>query len=335
MRNLFCIIFLFIISSCEKDYATKQTYRVYDTSNSTININTTDGLTCLEVDSENNVWFGAKSGNILSHYSNSSDNWQATDISALGENIWAVWDIDFDVNNNMWVGTNNGIFKFTSTDTWTSFFNLSDPPFQSIIRVVHIDKFNNVWCDKNGKLFKYDGIEWTHMAAYDSLTGYQIQEITSDNSGNLWIGCYGALIKYDGTNFIELDNPPENTRMNIYDIEVLSSNNLWIGANGGLHNLIDETWHTIDTSQIINPVFGEKEWIVASIATKGDIMQFGTWSTGLATYDNQSFSFIRGAEFNIDSNRFQVNELEYDNNGNLWIATRPGQVIVYNENGLK
>lgn len=317
------------------DTTTIVTYRVYNSSNSPINATTTDNLTCLKVDHQNTIWAGAKSGNQLVHFNKITGTWQVTNISVLGNNVWGVLDIDFDSNNNMWIGTNNGIFNLTNTGVWTSYFNLSNPPYQSWIRVVHIDKFNNVWCVNNGDLYKYDNQAWTHLAVFDSLFNYQVQKITSDSLGNLWIGCYGALIKYDGINFVKLDNPLENTTMNIFDINVLSSNNLWIGTLGGLHNLVNMTWNTVDTTPIVNPLWDDHNWTVSSIVTNNTIKLFGTWNTGLAIFDNQIFNFMRGSEFNIDTNKFQVNKLTFDNDGNLWIATRFGQVIVYNKTGLK
>ncbi|MGK0378268.1 MAG: ligand-binding sensor domain-containing protein [Patiriisocius sp.] len=55
---------------------------------------------------------------------------------------------------------------------------------------------------------------------------------------------------------------------------------------------------------------------------------------GLAIDNETKFNFLRGSEFQMDTNRFQINQLKYDNFENLWIGTRFGEVIVYNPSGL-
>lgn len=339
MRNLIIGLLILTFFGCKKDDTDETTsiekFKIFNSSNSPIQASNIDQITSLKIDEANNVWIGTKEHlSRLLKYSKSTNTWEVFGNESFGDSISAVFDIDFDQNNNVWVGTDDGVFKFDGIE-WTSSLRTLIGSIPLRVKNIHVDKSNNIWCSIGGDLYKHKNNSWTNMTELDTLFPNQIQKIRSDDNGIVWIGCYNGLIKYDGNSFTKIEHEPDILGMNIYDLEAITPDNIWVGANRGLHQWDGSNWESIDNVAFENPHWDEHEWIVSAIAVNDEIKLFGTWNMGLAINHGDEYHFMRGNEFGIDTNRFQINELEYDLSKNIWMATRPGDVIVYNENGLK
>ena len=101
-----------------------------------------------------------------------------------------------------------------------------------------------------------------------------------------------------------------------------------------MYYIVDNSWTTIKPHLALGITTDIENFSTRAITTNDTSMVFGTWNAGLGFKTGNNYSFLRGPEFGIDTVKFQVSELEYDLNGNLWIATRFGELIVYNENEL-
>jgi ligand-binding sensor domain-containing protein len=339
-------LLLLIICSCEKTNNSNQKvekYRIFNIEDSPINSGGTDIIECIAIDNKNNVWMGCRP---LIKYNGTNFEKYEKDIfgkDIFGERVFAVNDIDFDSKNNMWCGTNNGLYKYDG-EKWVSYFyiekppSIEEPPFQTWVSNVHCDLKDNIWFEKDGNLVCYNGIYWKTFEYPNTFPGRQIQKITSDTDGNIFIGCFDALYKFDGNTFTKIYySKNEGEDMNIRDLDFDKSGDLWISCRSNLLIYRDNELIKMDTTSIQNPIFDDYNWNVASLTinSKNDDVIIGTWNTGIAFYIKQGIKFYRGIEFGIDSNYFQINKLEFDKNNNLWIATRFGKIIVYNEQGLK
>lgn len=332
-------VLLLMFIGCNKDdadeAATVETYKVFNSTNSPIDATTTDHVTALKIDESNNVWVGIKNqANILVKYDQSADTWTVFGDEAFGDSIGAVYSIDFDQDNNVWVGTNDGIFKYDGED-WTSSISIHVFVIPQLGDNVHVDRSNTVWCTVGELLHRYENGEWTQMDDFiNTFPNYQIREIDSDEDGNVWFGTSQGIVKYDGTGFTQIEHEPQFTTMNTYAVEPAGGDTVWVGTIGGLYRLIGTEWQPIDDVSFENPGWDDHDWNVQAIALNQETGLFGTWNMGLTINQVDDFLFMRGNEFGIDTNRFQINELEYDLTNNLWIATRFGAVIVYRESGL-
>jgi len=337
-------VILLMFIGCNKDdtddaNVTNETYKVYNSSNSPIYAPGTDHVTALKIDLSNNVWIGIRNqSNFLIKYNQSADSWTVFSDEAFGDSIGAVNSIDIDQNNMPWVGTNDGIFMYNGSE-WVSSLSIH-VGFLSIPlhgRNLHFDQSNRLWCTIGDyALYMYENGVWTEMNEFhDTFQSYQIREIDSDEEGNVWIGTQKGIVKYDGSGFTQIEHEPQFAIMNTYAIEPVGADTIWVGTIEGLYRLIGSEWQPIDEVPFENPGGNNHEWNVHSIALDQNTRLFGTYNMGLSINQGDDFDFMRGNEFGIDTNRFQINELEYDLNNNLWMATRFGQVIVFSENGLK
>jgi ligand-binding sensor domain-containing protein len=343
MRKItFLGLMILTFLGCNKDETDEtpslETFKIFNSTNSPIQEPSMNSVKALEIDESNNVWIGANvSSGVLFKYNQLSDSWTVFGDEAFGDSIGIVNSIDFDQGNNIWVGTNDGIFKYDGAE-WESVYSIH-VGFLSIPlhgRSLHFDQSNTLWCTMGDRLHRYENGEWTQVDDFiNTFVSYQIREIASDEAGNVWFGTSHGIVKYDGNGFTQIEHEPEFTEMNIYAVEPLAANKGWVGARESLYRLVDIDWQPMDSVVLENPLWGEQEWNVHSIATSEDNMIVGTWSVGLAIQQEGEFQFKRGNEFGIDTNRFQINDVEYDLNDNIWMVTRWGDLIVYNESGLK
>lgn len=342
MKNITIIgLVLLMFFGCKKEdtdqTTSAETFKIFNSTNSPIQEPSTDNVTALEIDEANNVWIGANvSSGVLFKYNQFSDDWTVFGDEAFGDSIGIVNSIDFDQGNNIWIGTNDGIFKYDGTE-WESVFSIH-VGFLSIPlhgRSLHFDQSNTLWCTMGDKLHRYENGVWTQMDDFIAAFPYQIREITSDEAGNVWFGTSNGLIKYDGNSYTQIEHESDFPEMNIYAVEPAAADSVWVGARESLYRLVGSNWQTLDSVILENPLWDDQVWNVHAITSNESTLLIGTWHVGLAIQQEGEFHFIRGNEFGIDTNRFQINEVQYDLNNNIWMVTRPGDVIVYNESGLE
>ncbi|MFH1050771.1 MAG: two-component regulator propeller domain-containing protein [bacterium] len=152
-------------------------------------------------------------------------------------------------NENIWVGTNNGLYKFNKcTEAWETFNNLnSDLPVNNI-SCIAIDSLGNFWFGTmGGGLVKYDGIKWSIFNSSNSSNiCNDIRTVAVDTKNNIWFGSDQKVLKYDCNNFEIFD---EYKDKNIYDwcsiiqLSTDSIGNVWAGfIYGGLFKFNGVEW---------------------------------------------------------------------------------------------
>jgi hypothetical protein len=168
-----------------------------------------DQITVMDVDREGNVWFnlyntwgGAGMGKFT------GKDWISfnlgTDLLNLGFYVNA---FAFDLENNVWAGTYNGLAQFDgiSKDGW-NIYNMEngDIPDNNITAIA-IDNKNIKWIGfGNGYLASFDGSKWIPYDQY-AKTGEAINDLETDPEGNIWIARNGTpgLLKFRDETFTE------------------------------------------------------------------------------------------------------------------------------------
>ncbi|MEL1243126.1 hypothetical protein AAEO56_02535 [Flavobacterium sp. DGU11] len=160
------------------------------------------------------------------------------------ENSELPWDmtraIANDLDNNIWIGTDNGIVKindgkwihFNSKNTTISAKPYNKDQTQSV-REMEIDKNNNKWFVIGWDVYKYDNANWVK---YDSLNSpiNWARKIIVDNSNNIWFTSWDGVAKFDGKNWSvinkENSNLPTDKTLGVYADK---QNRVWIGTFEG------------------------------------------------------------------------------------------------------
>ena len=141
-----------------------------------------------------------------------------------------IHEIKPDLQNKIWVGGSNGLFKFDGTN-WNQIQGIQVLSFA-------FDSLNNVWfSDGHFGLYKYDGITTEHYI-HPTMSGYFCPDtdIEIDNHGNVYQATQFSFIVFDGTNWVNYDetNSPLEQSTNLNCLTIDKYGNKWIGTSYGI-----------------------------------------------------------------------------------------------------
>jgi ligand-binding sensor domain-containing protein len=215
-----------------------------ETSNGTIVIGTSDGLSIL---SPSNVWSSYTepvAGMDVSAIKVASNGWVWVGTQSQGfflntgsgfvktvSNRYSnVNTIEEGSAGNIFIGTDSGIIKWNGTDY--SYIKRADGLPAEKVSALRFDSRNRLWIGtEGGKTAAWMDQQGIHqldlMAGSDNLS---IKDIHEDRKGDIWFATAGnGVIRYDGIipySFKEYDGFPEN---NINCIGEDKDGNLWFG----------------------------------------------------------------------------------------------------------
>lgn len=175
-----------------------------------------------------------------------------------------------------------------------------------------------------------DRVKFSFLTIKDGLSQSSIKCIHQDLDGYLWFGTADGLNKFDGYEFTIYDNSPTNPNsISGNDITCIYENPydsvLWIGTQvNGLAAYIkgkDSFISFQHSSQIKKSI--PSNYIKDILATKDQKLWFATRGGGICYFDPVDSSFVQPG-FNSESIFHNVNCLETDEKGNLWLGTSSG-----------
>lgn len=158
-----------------------------------------------------------------------------------------------DLDNNIWIGTDNGIIKITD-GIWKNFNSrntiISAPAYNKnetqSVRDIAIDSNNNKWFIIGWDVYKYDNVNWIKYDSTNSPIKWA-RKIFVDNKNNVWFTSWDGVAKFDGKKWSVIDKQnsilPANKTLGVY---VDAKNRTWIGTFDG--NIIIEA----GVSKILN-----------------------------------------------------------------------------------
>lgn len=246
-----------------------------------------------------------------------------------------------DRNNNLWVGTDNGINKLNPlTGVCERFVSTSDNQSLSLntVNCIFQDSHNNIWVgtvyglnrlNSDGKTFT----RYFSNGQYNSLPHNTIMSISEDNAGNLLIGTLGglSLFNYQENNFTNythnLNDPFGLNNDFIASVYADKFDNVWIGTDkGGVnhYNINQKKFMYIEHEQG-NPNTISSNTI-NSVFDSGDILWIGTAGGGLNKLDKKTGKmqhFTAGSSSSSISSNF-ITSFVLDKEGTLWIGTWGG-----------
>ncbi|MFN0188350.1 MAG: T9SS type A sorting domain-containing protein [Bacteroidia bacterium] len=133
--------------------------------------------------------------------------WSLMNLTSLGTTITAVNDIAFDSQNNMWLATDEGVWKYDGTN-WTTWNENNSAIADNHVSSVAINQNDSVFVSSfgsagfiNGGISVLNGTTWTTFTISNSdLPSEQIDDIELDTLGNLWINTFtqGVTVYHNG-----------------------------------------------------------------------------------------------------------------------------------------
>ncbi|MFK8006425.1 MAG: two-component regulator propeller domain-containing protein [Saprospiraceae bacterium] len=204
-----------IDSDSRKWLATRRGVSVVDGGNIT-SYDSDDGLyandvNSIVIDSEGNKWFGTKDefGHSGISKLDNQGNW-----STIPESIgFAPTCLAIDSSDNIYVGKNYQIAKYTSDGNWVSFAPQSTVDNVGYVSEILVDQNQDVWSISSSGLFHFDVNG--NKTKFDESDGFgnSPRSLFQDGNGTLWVGTHDGITKVNSdTTFTNLSlSAPVNT----------------------------------------------------------------------------------------------------------------------------
>ena len=141
-----------------------------------------------------------------------------------------VRDLAFDDQDNVWVGTSEGISVFDSQDMLVEqhkfVFELPAPDSINPIEDVKIDSEGNIWAGvyvdylvTEGGVSAYNGTDWVQFEPADGLVGPVVRELAIDSQDNVWVATSTGVSKISD---VDLSGGSGTGILNSAEISVLN-----------------------------------------------------------------------------------------------------------------
>ena len=227
------------------------------------------------------------------------------------------------IDEEVYIGTNNGVFEFNSTDSTWSLSGLNN-------LIVHDLKYSSgkIYAGTNSGVYIYENGIWSQLST-SGLTNGNLNSVAIETSGNIWAGSEGSGISVyansSWTNF-KIDGPPGN----IFNKIVAEDNGkIWCSNWSGIGSSFDGV-HWEELQDTLHSLFGIYPWMASVLLDAAGNVWFGSWGGGLFKLDLQgnwthydsTNSPLRPIQ--ADRSYTVVSDIVEDNAGTKWAANFQG-----------
>ncbi len=235
-----------------------------------------------------------------------------------------VYCIDQDSLGNIWAGTEEGVVRFNSRETflYNKYKGLPDN-FSNRISTIFIDSKHRIWIGSSNGLALYNPLKdkFDLIPVDPELKPNLIEVIAEDGVNNIWIGAFNGLWKYspDEAESFPLQVVKSLTIRDIY----FNKNDLLVGSSEGLQLLDFE-------NEMLNPItFNEAPpgFEVRCIYKSGLEYLIGTQNNGLFKCDAQFQKLTKITIPSFEQRNFPIHKIIPDRNGKIYVATDGGGLI--------
>ncbi|MFO7447313.1 MAG: two-component regulator propeller domain-containing protein [Ignavibacteriaceae bacterium] len=225
--------------------------------------------------------------------------------------------------NYLWIGTDGGLVSLDKTTDKLTFFNRGNANLpDNHIRTLAMDSSGFLWIGTQYEgIGKFDGSNCQVFNTSNSqLPANQWNmEIEAGPEGNIWIGSFKYVCRLSGNDWkIYETGDPLSPYYSINDIIFDKNGTQWIAASWGLARLVNDSL-LIEINGGFH--YGEVNVILADEENR---IWAGTALKGLYMYNGSEWSVYDSLNSDIPSNT--IHDMEFDKNGNLWMATGKGLV---------
>ena len=304
----FLISFLFLINS------NAQTITNYTTADGLLD----NFVECIDVDINDNIWFGTLLGAQMFDGSNWVNYHTSTHPGMVSDNIKVVSAMD---NGDIWIGTDYGASKFDGVN-WVT-FNDTNGLNNNQVYSIDEDVSGNIWIGTHAGVSYYNGSTWNSYGNPE-LHWSGVSTIDFDSNGDKWFGSpVGGVTHFDGITFTVYDTSNGLISQNVTDVTIDNQDNKWIGTGSGI-SILDATntsfthhtqMYSLPPPDTLNPVMDLEMDSYGRIwtAINADYITEG----GVAMWNGNQW-------VDFDMSGPNVRGLSIDSEDNVWVATSTG-----------
>lgn len=237
-------------------------------------------------------------------------------------------------NKTVWIGTNQGLLKF-SDEGREYFYDESNPKKFTVNRIA-IDHNGTKWLGTYiSSIIKFTGSVDDPEYSFMKHTNDEMQLITSlaTDSNQVWCATSeGLIINYDPIkDSSQLIEGPSETQ--IYSLYIDDKNTKWICTTNGLfYNNRRDKWKQVNDFSRAYGIYAYANdyWAIGRDKDKRAILlNYGSYDFLVLGIEMSKKDWTELVIDGIPNTYIKFNDLDFDNFGNLWIATDDG-IIRYN-----
>ena len=289
------------------------------------NYTTSEGLIdnfveCLDVDSQDNIWFGTSMG--LQMFD--GENWvtyNTTDYpDMVGDNIKVIRAMN---NGDIWIGTDFGACRFDGS-SWTTFDNTNGLN-HNIVKSIDEAADGVIWVGTMTGISYYDGSEWGTL---ESPHWSGVNVTIAESSDHIWFGSpLGGITFYDGEDYTTYDSSDGLINNNTTDLLIDNDGNKWIGTDIGISVLDENNLNVSQFTQmyILPPPDTLNQIVDLDMDSEGRIwagIYVGYLGVGgVAMWNGNDWIDYDESDGLVGPN---IRGLEIDSYDNVWVATGTG-----------
>ena len=318
----FLISFLFLINS---------------NAQTITNFTTADGLLdnfveCIDIDVNDNVWFGTSLG--AQGFNQSVSSWETYNLAGplsamVSENIKEIKltkILPLVGQEQLWIGTDFGAQTPASDPFWYTFDN-TNGLVGNQVKSIDEDQNGGIWIGTNQGVSYFDGNSWVSYSSPD-LHWSGVNATDFDSNGDKWFASpLGGVTHFDGTTFTVYDTSNGLLSQNVTALLIDNQNNKWIGTGSGMSVLnASNTSFTQHTRMYIMPPPDTLNPVVdIAMDSYGRI-----WAAiyvgylaegGVAMWNGNQWEDFHVSDGLVGPN---VRGLSIDSEDNVWVATSTG-----------
>lgn len=344
------------------------TFKIYKPDPDVSNSVSDRWITSILEDKEGYLWIATRQGG-LNRYDPRTEEFkrylhdESNPLSLSDNHINVLY---LDKNDNLWVGTHNGLDLLDRTNNTFSHYIYNPSKQEGItgktITAIFQDSRGRYWIGTSaGGLNRFDPQNNTftpYQSNPDIRNTISDDSVTSiaEGSGNiLWVGTTNGLNKFQSDSgnferfFYDEDNKQSLASNAITALHVDSTGNLWVGTDNGLDRLSEAGGRFIHYRN--DPTYARSlstDNVISIHEDRGGVLWFGTYGGGANKYDRQRDKFAYYRHDPNDSNSLSSNmilPIFVDSEGYTWIGTlddgldrftrSTNQVIHYRNNPAK
>ncbi len=181
------------------------------------------------------------------------------------------------------------------------------------------DHLGYIWVTTQVGAIRFDGTDYDILSEQDGLPNNLTSTLYLDRNKHLWIGTREGLALYNYDTIISFDQQKGLAGNWIRHIWEDVSNKLWVMTDEGLCYKKDTTFKCVEL-----PIQGQ---IIQCHATKDQETIFGTTSGLIKQISDTTFKVIHP-----ELGPYNINDIQYNGDGNLWIATDKNGLLLKKKN---
>ena len=218
--------------------------------------------------------------------------------------------------DNVWIGTEEGLFKFNKINKSVTCFTTENSPLPSnFILALAVSKSGTLWIGTKG-LVKLENSAWEVDTATTSPTclfhSNYINAMNIDSAGNIWYGTGDCLVKFNGETreFISFGNLAMS-HFEIDDILFDKQGFIWLSTEVGLVKT--------DGTNIID--YGQNIYANYLALDKSGRLWIANY-LGLVSFDGVNQTLYNSENSALPDD--DIHCLQFDPSGVLWLGTDKG-----------